>query len=59
MLKKIEIIPIYINININPKLKLLDILLESIKNNNQIIKNGDIIVIVKKLFQKMKDGQFI
>jgi coenzyme F420-0:L-glutamate ligase / coenzyme F420-1:gamma-L-glutamate ligase len=52
MLKKIEIIPIYINININPKLKLLDILLESIKNNNQIIKNGDIIVIAQKIISK-------
>ncbi len=52
MLKKIEIIPIYINININPKLNLLDILLESIKNNNQIIKNGDIIVIAQKIISK-------
>ncbi len=40
MLKKIEIIPIHINININPTVKLLNTLLESIKNNNQIIKNG-------------------
>src|SRR5680860_580062 len=52
MLKKIEIIPIYINININPQLNLLDILLESIKNNNQIIKNGDIIVIAQKIISK-------
>ena len=29
---KIEIIPIYINVNINSKSKLLNILLESIKN---------------------------
>lgn len=52
MLKKIEIIPIYLNININPKVKLLKTLLESIKNNNQIIKNGDIIVIAQKIISK-------
>lgn len=52
MLKKIEIIPIYLNININPKVKLLNTLLESIKNNNQIIKNGDIIVIAQKIISK-------
>src|ERR671911_565144 len=37
MLKKIEIIPIYLNININPKVKLLNTLLESIKNKNQVL----------------------
>src|SRR5215208_7146372 len=52
MLKKIEIIPINITININPKVKLLKTLLESIKNNNQIIKNGDIIVIAQKIISK-------
>lgn len=52
MLKKIEIIPIHINININPTVKLLNTLLESIKNNNQIIKNGDIIVIAQKIISK-------
>lgn len=52
MIKKIEIIPIYLNININPKVKLLTTLLESIKNNNQIIKNGDIIVIAQKIISK-------
>jgi coenzyme F420-0:L-glutamate ligase/coenzyme F420-1:gamma-L-glutamate ligase len=52
MLKKIEIIPIYLNININPKVKLLNTLLESIKNNNQNIKNGDIIVIAQKIISK-------
>jgi coenzyme F420-0:L-glutamate ligase / coenzyme F420-1:gamma-L-glutamate ligase len=52
MLKKIEIIPIYINININPKVKLLNTLLESVKNNNQIIKNGDILVIAQKIISK-------
>lgn len=52
MLKKIEIIPIYIKININPKVNFLNILLESIKNNNQIIKNGDIIVIAQKIISK-------
>ena len=52
MFKKIEIIPIYLNINIDKKAKLLNILLESIKNNNQIIKNGDIIVIVQKIISK-------
>jgi coenzyme F420-0:L-glutamate ligase / coenzyme F420-1:gamma-L-glutamate ligase len=52
MLKKIEIIPIYIKININPKVHFLNILLESIKNNNQIIKNGDIIVIAQKIISK-------
>lgn len=52
MHKKIEIIPIYLNININPKVKLLNTLLESIKNNNQIIKNGDIIVIAQKIISK-------
>lgn len=52
MLKKIEIIPIYISININPTVKLLNTLLESIKNNNQIIKNGDIIVIAQKIISK-------
>lgn len=52
MLKKIEIIPIYIKININPKVNLLNILLESVKNNNQIIKNGDIIVIAQKIISK-------
>lgn len=52
MIKKIEIIPIYLNININPKVKLLNTLLESIKNNNQIIKNGDIIVIAQKIISK-------
>jgi coenzyme F420-0:L-glutamate ligase/coenzyme F420-1:gamma-L-glutamate ligase len=52
MLKKIEIIPINITININPKVKLLKTLLESIKNNNQIIKNKDIIVIAQKIISK-------
>jgi F420-0:gamma-glutamyl ligase len=52
MLKKIEIIPINITININPKVKLLKTLLESIKNNNKIIKNKDIIVIAKNYFKK-------
>ena len=52
MLKKIEIIPIPINININPKVKLLNTLLQSLKNNNQIIKNGDIIVIAQKIISK-------
>jgi len=52
MLKKIEIIPIYINININPKVKLLNTLLEAVKNNNQIIKNGDILVIAQKIISK-------
>ena len=52
MLKKIEIIPINITININPKVKLLKTLLESIKNNNQIIKNRDIIVIAQKIISK-------
>lgn len=52
MLKIIEIIPIHINININPTVKLLNTLLESIKNNNQIIKNGDIIVIAQKIISK-------
>jgi coenzyme F420-0:L-glutamate ligase/coenzyme F420-1:gamma-L-glutamate ligase len=52
MFKKIEIIPIYLNINIDKKAKLLNILLESIKNNNQIIKNGDIIVIAQKIISK-------
>ena len=52
MFKKIEIIPIYIKININPKVNFLNILLESIKNNNQIIKNGDIIVIAQKIISK-------
>lgn len=52
MLKKIEIIPIYINININPKVKLMNTLLESVKNNNQIIKNGDILVIAQKIISK-------
>ena len=52
MLKKIEIIPIPINININPKIKLLNTLLQSLKNNNQIIKNGDIIVIAQKIISK-------
>ncbi|HYJ03003.1 MAG TPA: coenzyme F420-0:L-glutamate ligase [Nitrososphaeraceae archaeon] len=49
---KIEIIPIYLNVNITAKSKLLNILLESIKNNNQIIKNGDIIVIAQKIISK-------
>ncbi|HEX2487643.1 MAG TPA: coenzyme F420-0:L-glutamate ligase, partial [Nitrososphaeraceae archaeon] len=52
MFKKIEIIPIYLNINIDKKAKLLNILLKSIKNNNQIIKNGDIIVIAQKIISK-------
>ena len=52
MLKKIEIIPINITININPKVKLLKTLLESIKNNNQLIKNRDIIVIAQKIISK-------
>jgi coenzyme F420-0:L-glutamate ligase / coenzyme F420-1:gamma-L-glutamate ligase len=52
MLKKIEIIPIPINININPKVKLSNTLLQSLKNNNQIIKNGDIIVIAQKIISK-------
>ena len=52
MLKKIEIIPIPINININPKVKLLNTLLQSLKSNNQIIKNGDIIVIAQKIISK-------
>jgi coenzyme F420-0:L-glutamate ligase/coenzyme F420-1:gamma-L-glutamate ligase len=52
MFKKIEIIPIYINLNIDQNAKLLNILLESIKNNNQIIKNGDIIVIAQKIISK-------
>jgi coenzyme F420-0:L-glutamate ligase / coenzyme F420-1:gamma-L-glutamate ligase len=52
MFKKIEIIPIYLKTNINKKVKLLNILLESIKNNNQIIKNGDIIVIAQKIISK-------
>ncbi|HEU5460817.1 MAG TPA: coenzyme F420-0:L-glutamate ligase [Nitrososphaeraceae archaeon] len=52
MFKKIEIIPIYLSINIDKKAKLLNILLESIKNNNQIIKNGDIIVIAQKIISK-------
>ena len=51
-MRKIEIIPIYLNVNINAKSKLLNILLESIKNNNQIIKNGDIIVIAQKIISK-------
>jgi coenzyme F420-0:L-glutamate ligase / coenzyme F420-1:gamma-L-glutamate ligase len=58
MLKKIEIIPIYINININPKVKLLNTLLESVKNNNQIIKNGDILVIAQKIISK-NEGQSV
>ena len=49
---KIEIIPIYLNVNINAKSKLLNILLESIKNNHQTIKNGDIIVIAQKIISK-------
>lgn len=49
---KIEIIPIYLNVNINAKSKLLNVLLESIKNNNQTIKNGDIIVIAQKIISK-------
>ncbi len=52
MLKKIEIIPIPLNININPKVKLLNTLLQSLKSNNQIIKNGDIIVIAQKIISK-------
>jgi len=52
MLKKIEKIPIPINININPKVKLLNTLLQSLKSNNQIIKNGDIIVIAQKIISK-------
>ena len=49
---KIEIIPIYLNINITAKTKLLNVLLKSIKNNNQTIKNGDIIVIAQKIISK-------
>jgi coenzyme F420-0:L-glutamate ligase / coenzyme F420-1:gamma-L-glutamate ligase len=49
---KIEIIPIYLNINITAKTKLLNILLKSIKKNNQTIKNGDIIVIAQKIISK-------
>jgi coenzyme F420-0:L-glutamate ligase / coenzyme F420-1:gamma-L-glutamate ligase len=54
MFKKIEIIPIYLNTNIDKKAKLLNILLKSIKNNNQIIKNGDIIVIAQKIISKIE-----
>jgi coenzyme F420-0:L-glutamate ligase / coenzyme F420-1:gamma-L-glutamate ligase len=49
---KIEIIPIYLNINITAKSKLLNVLLESIENNHQTIKNGDIIVIAQKIISK-------
>ena len=55
---KIEIIPIYVNVIINSKSKLLNVLLESIENNNQTIKNGDIIVIAQKIISK-NEGRLI
>jgi F420-0:gamma-glutamyl ligase len=54
MLKKIEIIPIYIKGQLTPNSNIVNNLLRAIKenNNNQSIKNGDIIVLAQKIISK-------
>lgn len=61
MLKKIEIIPIYIDGQIKPNSNIVNTFLKAIKenkNNNQILENGDIIVLAQKIISKY-EGRFI
>jgi coenzyme F420-0:L-glutamate ligase/coenzyme F420-1:gamma-L-glutamate ligase len=60
MLKRIEIIPIYIKGQLTPNSKIVSTLLTAIKenNNNQSIKNGDIIVLAQKIISKI-EGRLI
>jgi coenzyme F420-0:L-glutamate ligase/coenzyme F420-1:gamma-L-glutamate ligase len=61
MLKKIEIIPIYIDSQIKPNSNIVNTFLKAIKennNNNQILENGDIIVLAQKIISKY-EGRFI
>ena len=54
MLKKIEIIPIFIKSQIKPNSNIVNILLNRIEenNNNFSIENGDIIVLAQKIISK-------
>jgi coenzyme F420-0:L-glutamate ligase/coenzyme F420-1:gamma-L-glutamate ligase len=60
MLKRIEIIPIYIKGQITPNSNIVNTLLRTIKknNNNQSIENGDIIVLAQKIISKI-EGRLI
>ena len=60
MLKRIEIIPIYIKGQLTPNSNLVSTLLTAIKenNNNQSIENGDIIVFAQKIISKI-EGRLI
>jgi coenzyme F420-0:L-glutamate ligase / coenzyme F420-1:gamma-L-glutamate ligase len=60
MLKNIQIIPIYIKGQITPNSNLVNTLLRAVKENknNQIIKNGDIIVLAQKIISK-NEGRII
>jgi coenzyme F420-0:L-glutamate ligase / coenzyme F420-1:gamma-L-glutamate ligase len=61
MLKKIEIIPIYIDGQIKPNSNIVNTFLNAIKenkNNNQILENGDIIVLAQKIISKY-EGRLI
>lgn len=61
MLKKIEIIPIYIDGQIKPNSNIVNTFLKAIKenkNNNQILENGDIIVLAQKIISKY-EGRLI
>ena len=60
MLKNIQIIPIYIKGQITPNSNLVNTLLRAVKENknNQIIKNGDIIVLAQKIISKT-EGRII
>ena len=60
MLKRIEIIPIYIKGQLTPNSNLVSTLLTAIKenNNNQSIENGDIIVLAQKIISKI-EGRLI
>ena len=62
MLKKIEIIPIYIDSQIKSNSNIVDILLKAIKendsNNKQILENDDIIVLAQKIISK-NEGRLI
>ncbi|MDF2736813.1 MAG: F420-0:gamma-glutamyl ligase [Nitrososphaeraceae archaeon] len=60
MLKRIEIIPIYIKGQLTPNSNIVSTLLTAIKenNNNQSIENGDIIVLAQKIISKI-EGRLI
>ena len=61
MLKKIEIIPIYIDSQIKQNSNIVNTFLNAIKennNNDQILENGDIIVLAQKIISK-NEGRLI